>query len=81
MEYYCYIGSNYGIVEELEVRIEGDKVKLFVKILLSKELLGFNVRGIGLFISIEINFKFVDIKVVYLVGLVIIDSFVSFGII
>lgn len=79
LEHYRYIGSNYGIVEALETRTEGDKVKLFAKISPSKELLGLNARGIGLFTSIEINPKFADTKAAYLVGLAITDSPASLG--
>ena len=79
LEHYRYIGSNYGIVEALETRTEGDKVKLFAKISPSKELLGLNARGIGLFTSIEINPKFADTNAAYLVGLAITDSPASLG--
>lgn len=79
LEHYRFMGSNYGIVEELKTEQEGDKTKLFAKISPSKEMLSLNASGIGLFTSIEINPNFADTGAAYLVGLAITDSPASLG--
>lgn len=84
MEYICgylLVGlfKVYGDVVVLKVEEYDGKMGLYVQFDFIDELIVFIKVCQKIFLLMEVQLSFVDIKEVYLVGLVVIDNFVSLG--
>lgn len=76
----CYGKVMVLFVEEIMEGLLVGKMVLYVDVELMEFLVELVKKGQKLFIFMEVSLKFVDMGKVYLVGLVVIDDFVSLGI-